>query len=48
MALAATWNTSLLREVGNLMGYEAIAKGVHVLLGPAVNMQRESARRRKF
>src|SRR5277367_6803138 len=39
-ALAATWSMSLLREAGALMGEEAIAKGVHVLLGPTANMQR--------
>jgi beta-glucosidase len=38
----------LLQEAGNLMGKEAIAKGVHVLLGPTVNMQRSPLGGRGF
>jgi beta-glucosidase len=37
-----------LQEAGNLMGKEAIAKGVHVLLGPTVNMQRSPLGGRGF
>ncbi|KAH6880813.1 glycoside hydrolase superfamily [Thelonectria olida] len=46
--LAATWNTSLLREAGSLMGAEARAKGAHVLLGPTVNIQRSPLGGRAF
>ncbi|KAJ4142983.1 beta-glucosidase [Fusarium oxysporum] len=46
--LAATWNTELLHQAGSLMGSEARAKGVHVLLGPTVNMQRSPLGGRAF
>ncbi|KFZ13985.1 hypothetical protein V502_06320 [Pseudogymnoascus sp. VKM F-4520 (FW-2644)] len=46
--LGATWDTSLMREVGNLLGLEAKAKGAHVLLGPTVNMQRNPLGGRGF
>ncbi|KPM43246.1 hypothetical protein AK830_g3323 [Neonectria ditissima] len=46
--LAATWNTNLLQSAGGLMGAEARAKGVHVLLGPTVNMQRSPLGGRAF
>ncbi|WQF77170.1 Putative glycoside hydrolase, family 3, glycoside hydrolase family 3 domain, immunoglobulin [Colletotrichum destructivum] len=46
--LAATWDTALLEQAGNLMGLEARAKGVHVLLGPTVNMQRSPLGGRGF
>ncbi|KAH7152596.1 glycosyl hydrolase family 3 N terminal domain-containing protein [Dactylonectria macrodidyma] len=46
--LAATWNTDLLKSAGSLMGAEAKAKGVHVLLGPTVNMQRSPLGGRAF
>lgn len=38
--LGATWDVTLLRALGNLLGMEAKAKGAHVLLGPTVNIQR--------
>ncbi|KAG9252387.1 glycoside hydrolase superfamily [Emericellopsis atlantica] len=46
--LAATWNTDLLQRAGALMGAEARAKGVHVLLGPTVNTQRSPLGGRGF
>ncbi|KAK7543885.1 beta-glucosidase [Phyllosticta citricarpa] len=46
--LAATWDTSLIKEGGRLMGREAIAKGAHVILGPTVNMQRSPLGGRGF
>jgi beta-glucosidase len=46
--LAATWDTKLLRKAGSLMGEEARAKGVHILLGPTVNMQRSPLGGRGF
>ncbi|KAL8796014.1 MAG: hypothetical protein Q9195_001590 [Heterodermia aff. obscurata] len=39
-ALGATFDHDLLRSVGRLIGQEAKAKGVHILLGPTVNIQR--------
>ncbi|CZR61788.1 related to beta-glucosidase [Phialocephala subalpina] len=47
-ALGATWNVDLLHEAGVLMGAEAKAKGVHVVLGPTVNMQRSPLGGRGF
>jgi beta-glucosidase len=47
-ALGATWNAPLLEQAGSLMGEEAIAKGVHVLLAPTVNMQRSPLGGRGF
>ncbi|KAK6454752.1 beta-glucosidase [Scheffersomyces xylosifermentans] len=38
--LAATFDKDLLYEAGRLMGVEAKAKGVHVILGPTMNIQR--------
>jgi len=46
--LGATWDTALMRDVGNLLGLEAKAKGAHVLLGPTVNMQRNPLGGRGF
>jgi beta-glucosidase len=39
-ALAATWDTALIRDGGALQASEAIAKGASVILGPTTNMQR--------
>ncbi|KAH8588226.1 beta-glucosidase [Bisporella sp. PMI_857] len=39
-ALGATWDQNLLYRAGCLMAKEAVAKGVHVLLGPTINIQR--------
>jgi len=38
--LGATFDKDLLRSAGRLLGDEAKAKGVHVLLGPTINIQR--------
>ncbi|KAL3422360.1 glycoside hydrolase family 3 [Phlyctema vagabunda] len=46
--LAATWDTELLREAGELMGEETKAKGAHVILGPTINMQRSPLGGRGF
>ncbi|KAB8290818.1 hypothetical protein EYC80_008455 [Monilinia laxa] len=46
--LAATWDTKLLYRAGVLMGEEAKAKGVHVILGPTINMQRSPLGGRGF
>ncbi|KAK3699001.1 beta-glucosidase [Vermiconidia calcicola] len=47
-ALAATWDTELVRAGANLQGREAIAKGASVLLGPTTNMQRSPLGGRGF
>jgi beta-glucosidase len=46
--LAATWNTALAREVGMALGREAQASGVHIVLGPGINMKRSPLGGRNF
>ncbi|ODV96361.1 hypothetical protein PACTADRAFT_49721 [Pachysolen tannophilus NRRL Y-2460] len=46
--LAATFNKDLLFEAGQLMGEEAKAKAVHVILGPTCNIQRSPLGGRGF
>jgi beta-glucosidase len=48
IALAATWNTELVRQVGQLLGEESLAKGARVLLGPTVNIHRSTLNGRNF
>jgi beta-glucosidase len=38
IALAASWDAALAREVGSQIGRDARARGVHFMLGPAVNI----------
>ncbi len=40
IALAATWDSSLAEQYGNVLGAEAAATGHNVLLGPAVDIAR--------
>ena len=40
MALASTWNVELAEAYGRTVGEEARARGKHVILGPALNIQR--------
>jgi beta-glucosidase len=40
MALASTWDTELAEAYGRTVGEEARARGKHVILGPALNIQR--------
>ena len=47
-ALAATWDERLLRRVGRLLAAQARAKGVHVVLGPTVNLHRSPLGGRHF
>ncbi|MBB4749049.1 beta-glucosidase [Actinoplanes lobatus] len=47
-ALAATWDTAVAERAGRLLGQEARRKGVHVLLGPTVNMHRTPLNGRHF
>lgn len=46
--LSASWDTNLARQYGALVGNEARAKGVHVLLGPMMNMVRVPQGGRSF
>jgi beta-glucosidase len=48
IALGATWNVELIEAVAGALGEEARSKGVHVLLGPTVNLQRHPLAGRHF
>lgn len=48
IALAATWDSDLAHRVGNELGRDARAKGVHFLLGPGVNIYRAPMNGRNF
>ena len=47
-ALAATWDPAIAATAGRILGQEARRKGVHVLLGPTVNLQRTPLGGRHF
>ncbi len=47
-ALAASWNPGLVRQVGEMLGREARADGVDVLLGPGINLKRSPLCGRNF
>lgn len=47
-ALAAAWDVELAERAGQLLGQEARRKGVHLLLGPTVNLQRTPLGGRHF
>ena len=48
IALAATWDTELVRRAGTVLGEDARARGVHFLLGPGVNIHRAPLNGRNF
>ncbi len=48
IALAASWDTDLVRRVGTMMGKDARARGVHFLLGPGMNIYRAPMNGRNF
>ncbi len=48
VALAASWDTALLSEVGQALAEEAHAKGARVLLAPTVNLHRGALNGRNF
>lgn len=47
-ALAASWDVDLVCAVGQLLGEEARRRGVHVLLGPTINIHRSPLGGRGF
>ncbi len=47
-ALAATWNTALIEQVGQALGEEAKTKDAQVLLAPTMNLQRTPLGGRNF
>ena len=47
-ALASTWDTELLREIGAALGAECVHNDVAVLLGPAMNIKRHPLCGRNF
>ncbi|MCI0398133.1 MAG: glycoside hydrolase family 3 C-terminal domain-containing protein [Chloroflexi bacterium] len=48
VALAATWNTELVEEVGRALAQETKSKGAHILLAPTVNIHRSGLSGRNF
>jgi beta-glucosidase len=48
IALAATWNTTLIEQVGQALAQEAKTKQTHVLLAPTVNIHRSPLNGRNF
>ncbi len=48
IALAATWDSALVRQAGIVIGEDARARGVHFMLGPAVNIYRAPMNGRNF
>jgi beta-glucosidase len=48
IALASTWDTGLVEEVGRALAEEARTKGARLLLGPTVNIHRSPLNGRNF
>jgi beta-glucosidase len=48
ITLGATWDPDLVGEIGSLIGTEARRKGVHIVLGPTVNLHRTPVGGRTF
>ncbi|HEV2418601.1 MAG TPA: glycoside hydrolase family 3 C-terminal domain-containing protein [Terriglobia bacterium] len=48
IGLAASWDKQMALRMGQAMGLEARARGVHILLAPAVNIQRVAINGRNF
>jgi beta-glucosidase len=47
-ALACSWDESLLHKVGTVLQKESVHYGVHILLGPGMNLKRHPAGGRNF
>ena len=48
IGLAATWNQNLAERVGEGIGRDARARGIHFMLGPGVNIYRSPRNGRNF
>ncbi|QYZ68717.1 beta-glucosidase [Neotabrizicola shimadae] len=48
IALGATWNPDLMRQIGVALAHETRSKGAHALLAPTVNIQRSVTNGRNF
>jgi len=48
IALAATWNAALVKQIGQALAEEAKSKGARVLLAPTVNLHRSPLNGRNF
>ena len=48
IAMAATWDTALIKKVGESIAREAIGKGKNIILGPNVNIARSPLNGRTF
>ena len=48
IAIGASWNPDLAREIGSALGDEVLSKGAHVSLAPTVNIQRSVTNGRNF
>lgn len=48
IALGASWDPDLVREIGAALAQEVRDKGAHVLLGPTINLQRGGQNGRNF
>ncbi len=48
IALGATWNTELVKEIGSALADEVKSKGAHVSLSPTVNIHRSVTNGRNF
>ena len=48
VAAAATWDKDLIYRMGESLGKDSRARGVHILLGPGVNIYRSPLCGRKF
>jgi beta-glucosidase len=48
IALASSWDEELAKRVGSSMGKDARARGVHIILGPGMNIYRSPLNGRNF
>jgi len=48
IAMAATWDVDLAKQVGTMMGKDSRARGIHFLLGPGMNIYRAPMCGRNF
>jgi len=48
ISLAASWDTDLAKRVGTMMGKDARARGVHIILAPGMNIYRAPMNGRNF